>query len=187
MKSQIDPTAPLCAKPRPKQRVSAVALLITAVLSAACSPALDWRNVEIEGLRTVLPCKPDRAARAISLGEWPVTVSMAGCEAGGALFAMSRAAVPAGVDAAALEQAWRSAALAQMHASASEALAMEPARPQSPQLRVYRASGQRPDGTPVQAQLVWAQDKGVVFHLAVYARTVDATLTEPLLRDLQWR
>jgi hypothetical protein len=177
----------LCVKPRATPRAAALVLLPLLLLLAACSPALDWRNVEIAGLRTVLPCKPDRAERGLTVGEWPVTVSMAGCEAKGSLFAISRMAVPAGVDAAALEAAWRSAALIQMRASHSEALAAAPTRPQSPDLRIYRAIGQRPDGSPVQASLVWAQDRGVVFHLAVYASALDATLTEPLLRDLQWR
>jgi hypothetical protein len=162
-------------------------LTLTAVLVlSACSPALDWRTVELEGLRTVLPCKPDRAARDVVLGELPVRMSMAGCEAQGALFAISQVAVPAGTDAADLEQAWRSAALAQMQASHREILTLAQ-RPQSPTVRLTRAIGLRPDGSPVQASLAWITHKGSVYHLAVYAKALDATLTEPLLGDLQWR
>ena len=156
-----------------------------AVALSACSPGLDWRTVEIDGMRTVLPCKPDRATRSLVLGNVPVTMSMAGCETQSALFAISRVAVPVGADAAALEQAWRVAALDQMQANRSEALT-PPQRPQYPSLRLTLASGRHPDGSPVQASLAWVLDKGAVFHLAVYAKALDPTLTEPLLRDLQW-
>jgi hypothetical protein len=179
-----DPILRLCAKLR--LRRGSVGVLLPLLLLSACSPALDWRTVELEGLRTVLPCKPDRAARDVVLGELPVRMSMAGCEAQGVLFAISQVAVPAGTHAADLEQAWRNAALAQMQASHSEVLTL-PQRPQSPTVRLTRASGLRPDGSPVQASLAWVTDKGSVYHLAVYAKTLDATLTEPLLGDLQWR
>lgn len=186
MRALRDPSLRLCAKLRPGGRAASVLAAIAVLVLGACSPALDWRTVELEGLRTVLPCKPDRAARDLLLGELPVRMSMAGCEAQGALFAISQVTVPAGTDAAGLEQAWRSAALAQMQASHIEVLTL-PQRPQSPTVRLIRASGLRPDGSPVQASLAWVADKGSVYYLAVYAKALDATLTEPLLGDLQWR
>lgn len=152
---------------------------------SACSPGLDWRTVEFEGMRTVLPCKPDRASRALMLAAVPVTMSMAGCEAQGALFAISRVAVPVGADPATLEDAWRAAALLQMQASQSQAQTAQQ-KPQSPPMRLIHADGRRPDGSPVQASLAWVVEKGAVFHLAVYAQALDPALTEPLLRDLQW-
>jgi hypothetical protein len=102
------------------------------------------------------------------------------------LFAISQVAVPAGTDAADLERAWRSGALAQMQASHSEVLTLAQ-RPQFPTVRLTRASGLRPDGSPVQASLAWVTNQGSVFHLAVYAKALDTTLTEPPLVDLQWR
>ena len=181
-----DPSLRLCAKLRRGGRAFTVLASIAVLVLGGCSPALDWRTVELEGLRTVLPCKPDRAARDVLLGELPVRMSMAGCEAQGALFAISQVAVPVGTDAADLEQAWRSAALAQMQASHSEVVTLAQ-RPQSPTVRLTRASGLRPDGSPVQASLAWVTNQGSVFHLAVYAKALDTTLTEPPLVDLQWR
>ena len=181
-----DPSLRLCAKLRRGRRAVAVLGSIAVLAFGGCSPALDWRTVELEGLRTLLPCKPDRAARNVVLGELPVRMSMAGCEAQGALFAISQVTVPAGTDAAGLEQAWRSAALAQMQASHSEVVTLAQ-RPQSPTVRLTRASGLRPDGSPVQASLAWVTNQGSVFHLAVYAKALDTTLTEPPLVDLQWR
>lgn len=181
-----DPSLRLCAKLRHGGRAFTVLASIAVLVLGGCSPALDWRTVELEGLRTVLPCKPDRAARDVVLGELPVRMSMAGCEARGALFAISQVAVPVGTDAADVEQAWRHAALAQMQASHSEVVAL-PQRPQSPAVRLTRAIGLRPDGSPVQASLAWVTHQGSVFHLAVYAKALDTTLTEPPLVDLQWR
>ena len=186
MRASRDPSLRLCAKLRRRRGADGVLASIALLVLGACSPALDWRTVELEGLRTVLPCKPDRAARDVVLGELPVRMSMAGCEAQGALFAISQVAVPPGTDAADLEQAWRSGALAQMQASHSEVLTLAQ-RPQSPAVRLTRAIGLRPDGSPVQASLAWITHKGSVYHLAVYAKALDATLTEPLLGDLQWR
>lgn len=186
MRALRDPSLRLCAKLRRGGRAFTVLASIAVLVLGGCSPALDWRTVELEGLRTVLPCKPDRAARDVLLGELPVRMSMAGCEAQGALFAISQVAVPAGTDAADLEQAWRSAALAQMRASHSEVLTLAQI-PQSPTVRLSRASGLRPDGSPVQASLAWVTNQGSVFHLAVYAKALDTTLTEPPLVDLQWR
>ena len=151
----------------------------------ACSPALDWRTVDVDGMRTVLPCKPDRASRPLTLAHIPVTVSMVGCEAQGALFAIGRLAVPAGADAGELERAWQDAALLQMQAADIREQTPVP-RPRSAPLRLVVAAGRRPDGSPVQASLAWAIDKGVVFHLAVYATALEPAMTEPLLRDLQW-
>ncbi len=186
VRALYDPNARLCAKPR-RGRISVGVLTLTVFLIlSACSPTLDWRSVELEGLRTVLPCKPDRAARDVALGPSTVRMSMVGCEAQGALFAVSQVAVPEGADASDLEQAWRRAALAQMQATHSEVVALAQ-RPQFPTVHMTRARGLRPDGSPVQASLSWVTYKNSVYHLAVYAKSTDATLTEPLLGDLQWR
>jgi hypothetical protein len=175
----------LCAKPLLGQGRAGLAAFMAVGVLSACSPSLDWRTVELEGMRTVLPCKPDRATRTLVLGNVPVTLAMAGCETQGALFAISRVAVPVGADAVSLEQSWRAAALLQMQASHSQAQTL-PQRPHAPTLHVMLANGQRPDGSPVQASLAWVVEKGAVFHMAVYAKALDPTLTEPLLRDVQW-
>jgi hypothetical protein len=185
VRASSDTNAQLCAKLRQPRGTAGLAVCVLVFVLTACSPALDWRTVELEGLRTVLPCKPDRASRALNLATVPVTMSMAGCEAQGALFAISRVAVPPGADAATLEDAWRAAALLQMQASQSQAQTPQQ-KPQSPPMRLVLASGRRPDGSPVQASLAWVVNKGVVFHLAVYATALEPNLTEPLVRDLQW-
>lgn len=49
---------------------SRLAVLAAVALLAACSPAFNWREVPVAGagLVAMLPCKVDRATRALPLG-----------------------------------------------------------------------------------------------------------------------
>lgn len=99
--------------------VAAVALAAAAVAIAACTPTFNWRDVRIadEGLVALLPCKADRATRAVSMGSESVEVEMAGCEAGGATFAVAHAAAADAAQADAWLRAWQKASRAQMGGS----------------------------------------------------------------------
>ena len=68
---------------------------VAALMLAACSPALNWRSVALDGaaLTATLPCKPDQATRTVELAGAPVELSMVGCDADGATFAVSHAAL----------------------------------------------------------------------------------------------
>jgi hypothetical protein len=59
--------------------------------SAGCTPAFNWRDVTFEGLpvAALLPCKPERATRAVPLAGAPRQMVMAGCKAGGAMFTVA--------------------------------------------------------------------------------------------------
>jgi hypothetical protein len=59
------------------------------VVVGACSPSLNWRAVPVQHLVAMLPCKPDQAQRTVDLAATPYTLAVWGCEAGGALFAVS--------------------------------------------------------------------------------------------------
>ncbi|SCX74607.1 hypothetical protein [Variovorax sp. EL159] len=90
--------------------------LSAAALLAACSPTFNWREVPIaeSGLVALLPCKADRANRALPLGAESVQVDMTGCEAGGATFAIAHAAANSPVQAEAWLNAWRAATRSQL-------------------------------------------------------------------------
>ncbi|AMM24455.1 hypothetical protein [Variovorax sp. PAMC 28711] len=85
------------------------------LLLAACSPTFNWRDTPIAdtGLLALMPCKPDRASRALPLGTESVTVDMVGCEAGGATFAIAHAGARDVPQAEAWQRAWRAATRAQ--------------------------------------------------------------------------
>ena len=98
-------------------RFHAIALaLAMAGALAGCSPTFNWREVPIgsEGVIVLLPCKPDRATRALPLGVEAVTVDMAGCEAGGATFAVAHAVAGSPAQAEGWMRAWRAATLGQI-------------------------------------------------------------------------
>lgn len=97
-------------------RAGPAAALLVAAISAACSPTFNWREVPVgdAGLVVMLPCKPDRATRAMPLGSAAVAVEVVGCEAGGATFAVAHARAADAAQAEAWMLAWRAATRAQL-------------------------------------------------------------------------
>ena len=148
--------------------------------TAACTPSLNWREVAVGPMTAMLPCKPDRAQRNTTLASQALTLEMAGCEAGGALFAVSHVQVPGPEQAAPVVNAWRAATLANMGA-ADTATAQEPSNvaPRAGFAPV-RATGRRPDGARVQAELAWVTAGSHVFHIAVYADKLTADMADTL-------
>jgi hypothetical protein len=57
----------------------------------ACTPTFNWRDVAFEQapVTALLPCKPDRGSRQVPLAGHQLMMHMAGCEAGGAMFAVA--------------------------------------------------------------------------------------------------
>jgi hypothetical protein len=144
---------------------------------AACSPALNWRTVELPeaALTITLPCKPDHATRSVELAGAPVRLAMVGCEADGATFAVSHADLPDPAQAGPALAHWRAAMLARLggpQAQTSE----QPFAPRGalplPQSVRSVAQGRGPDGQAVAAQGVWfARPVGPqmrLYHAVVY-------------------
>ncbi len=163
-------------------------LLPAALALTACSPALNWRQAPLGGLSFSLPCKPDKAQRMVTLGGRDVALEMQGCEAQGALFAISRARVGEATAIPEVVQAWRASALAAMRADAAAATVLTaPSHAGVPGLASAAwlgAVGQRPQGGKVQAQLAWLVWGGDVYHLAVYADALGADMTESFFTDI---
>ncbi|MBX9817155.1 MAG: hypothetical protein K2X79_03950 [Burkholderiaceae bacterium] len=163
-------------------------LLPAALALSACSPALNWRQAPLGGLSFSLPCKPDKAQRTVTLADRDVPLEMQGCEAQGALFAISRARVGEATAVPEVIQAWRASALAAMRADAAAATVLAaPSHAGVPGLASaawLSAVGQRPQGGKVQAQLAWLVLGGDVYHLAVYADTLGADMTESFFTDI---
>jgi hypothetical protein len=103
-------------------------------------------------------------------------MEMVGCEADGALFAVSR--VPDGVAPGVLQAQWQSATLQQMRAQAAPELEAHVAGSKSLPVRVWEAQGRQADGQAVQAKLAWVGVGGDLLHLAVYAPRLTPELTE---------
>lgn len=166
-------------------RTPTVAIVIAvaiAVALAACSPALNWRQVPLERISVLLPCKPDRAQRALRIGARDVTLSMAGCEAAGALFAVSHIPLADTGAPDGLVKDWRAATLANMHAISvvDSSSAVPSGFTTASRIAVQ---GQRPDGSAVQGQLVWLVAGSDVFHLAVYGERLTPEMVDTFFSD----
>ncbi len=74
------------------------------LLSMACSPQYDWREVRSGSAPfvVVLPAKPTTLSRPVNLGTILVTMEMVAAEAGGSTFAVGTAELPEGADAPAV-------------------------------------------------------------------------------------
>jgi len=161
--------------------VSLASFTVLALLLSGCSPALNWRLVrtEVASLTFLLPCKPDRASKVVPLGGQASTLSMVGCEADGAMFALAVAdsAVPA--QAAELLTQWQNLTLAHMRAGAhtqSPFLVKGASSPPSP-VRV-QAQGQQADGRAVQSQAVYFARGSQLFQAVIYAPMVSAEMAD---------
>ncbi|MDA8522966.1 hypothetical protein [Acidovorax sp. NCPPB 4044] len=174
----------------------AMAVLVALPL-AGCSPALDWRTVRMDDakLSALLPCKPDRATRPVALAGRSVALSMAGCDADGATFAVSHLALETAAGAAEAGSVllhWRAATLGRIGAPASAEAAAAPfslpgALPLPQAVRVAAEGTQEArGGRPVAVHAVWfaraeAAEGGPRLHL--YHAVVYAPAPRPAVAD----
>ncbi|MES2977581.1 MAG: hypothetical protein V4731_04090 [Pseudomonadota bacterium] len=175
-----------------------LAALISSCLSLlACSPALNWREVRPEGTRLslLLPCKPDYAKKEVPLGGSPVLLSMAGCGAAGATFAVAFADLEDPAKVAPTLAQWQALTLANMKAappSASgapdrtriETLKLPKALPQPQPTRVF-ARGQRADGSPVLGQAGYFAQGTQVFQVVIYAKEIKPEAADTFFSSLK--
>lgn len=157
-----------------------VCLVLTGLVG--CSPALNWREVQVDRLLVFMPCKPDRAQRTVQLANSNVTMEMVGCEADGALFAASHIRAERADQVETLLKNWQAASFSNMRADEPVSVPPEPKATASSAKR-WTASGTRPNGESVQARMAWWVSGVDVFHAAVYAKTVSDAQSETLFNQ----
>jgi hypothetical protein len=152
------------------RRLCAAAALLAA---SACSPALDWREVRLDGgsLTALFPCKPIGVSRDARLADRPLRMSLQSCSAAGTTFAVTHADVgdPARVAPA---LAGMQAALAANLGSAPAA--GEPFRvpglaPGGQAVRLH-LRGRLPDGADVDEQAVFFARGTRIYQAVVLGR-----------------
>ncbi len=164
-------------------------LLLTSLvlLLLACSPALNWREVRLAGgeLKALLPCKPDQADRRQSIAGREFELRMLGCEAGGALYALSVVELGDAAHALAVQVQWQASLLGtlQASASASSPWALKGAGPSLEPVQLS-AQGVRPDGRPLAARAVWFARGTRLYHAVVYAERISTEMSEPFFSGL---
>lgn len=123
---------------------------------AACSPALDWRQVHPEGwgLQAVMPCRPDQQQRRVTLAGLPVVLSLVVCSTGGHTFALASADVGDPARVAPALQALLQAAQANVQGQAlgEQPVAVPGMTPQAGAVR-RQLAGRMPDGRAVREQV----------------------------------
>ena len=166
------------------------AALAACLALAACSPAFNWREVRPENtrLQLLLPCKPDKAEKVVPLGGQATTLSMLGCDAGGATFAVAVADVGDAAQAATVLAMWQELTLANMKA-APDTRQLIPqkiigASPAVPVVRV-QAQGQRAGGAAVSGQAAYFAQGSQVFQAVLYAPKIAPDVAETFFSSLK--
>ncbi len=138
---------------------------------AACSPAFNWRDVRPDetALSLLLPCKPDIAQQTVPMGGRPTTLTLLGCDAGGATFAVAVADVTTAFALAGVLGQWQAVTLAGIKAPADTTAVpfnVPGARLSPPAVRVS-ALGRRGDGSAVRSQALYFAHGTQVFQVVM--------------------
>ena len=154
---------------------SAAAVFFSVLGLSACQPSLNWRNVQMPEttLSFELPCKPDKTTKPVTMDGQTLELSVVGCDAGDAVWAVMSAKLSANADRTELLKGWRQATLQNMRATQIEDAAWMPGRITAlPGALRLNARGTTAKGEPVHAHAVWFAhlegDSVRVVHAVVY-------------------
>lgn len=145
---------------------------VLVALCEACSPAIDWREMQPAGahLRMALPCRPASHQRSVPLAGESVEMTLLACQVEAGTFAVGYAEMR---DPARVGVALRALIDAARTNVQGQSLVLSPAQvpgmtPQ-PEAQRWQVGGKLPDGRPVTSQ-------GVVFAhgTRVYQATIVA-------------
>ena len=164
------------------------ALLLTAL--AACSPALDWREVRVDeaALRAQFPCRPERRVREVPIQGTPLRMEMVTCTADGTTFAASHFAVLDPVAVSSAMDAMKAASVANLGGSLPRTspyrlTGMTP-NPSAARLDV---TGHRPDGEPVELHAVFLSRGLRIYQLSVLGKAPPPQAIDTFFAGLAFR
>lgn len=139
-----------------------------AIVGAACSPVLDWRDVRASTLSAQMPCRPSVQARAVELEGRVREMTMMSCSAGSSTWAVAWIGDVAPAEVSALSDRLRRQALANVAGQGAQAvpLAVPGATPNAAAGR-WRGSGQRPDGSALTQDVAVFSRGTTVFQATI--------------------
>jgi hypothetical protein len=153
-----------------------------------CSPAFNWRDVRPAqtSLRALFPCKPDQNERAVALAGKEVTMTMLGCKAGDASFALAYADTKDTAGLSATLGQWRQTTLNNVRAAPAEEVryVLQGASEAAPAVKVT-AHGSRLDGTAMSLQAVWFAHGTQVFQATVTADALKSVASETFFSGIR--
>ena len=136
----------------------------------ACSPALDWREVRVDGdaLVAQFPCRPDRRIREVPLAGARVRMEMVACSTGGMTFAASHFAVDEPANVATAMAALKAATVANVGGASPQSVPFE-LRGMTPNPAAARLSvaGRLPGGEAVRLSSVFLSRGLRIYQLSV--------------------
>ena len=148
-------------------RPSLAALMLMALALAGCSPKFNWREVRLEqsGVALLFPCKPDTQVRQVDMDGQALSMTLSGCSAGDASFALAYARLGEGSPPGPVLRRWR-ASIAQGINEMAYPLPGVRSDEQSVRLG---AAGRRPDGSSLVAQAFWFTQDRWIYQASVLA------------------
>jgi hypothetical protein len=165
------------------------AVLASGFALTACSPTFNWREVrpEATGLKAMLPCKPDKAARTVPMAGRQVRLQVLGCDTDGATFALLSADIGDPARAGEALAQWKTATLANMRStSAQEQPFLPPGALGLPQSLQVVASGQRQDGSKVEGHAAYFARGSHVFQAVIYADRLKPEVADAFFSGLKF-
>ena len=154
-------------------RRGGVLVMGAALLAAACSPALDWREVrpEASGAVALFPCRPASHARRLQLGAVRAEMFMVACKAAGATFALSYAELGDPAQVGPALQALRAAAAANVGAGAGRPEGVLEVKGMTPSAAAARLAfdGRLPSGEPAHLSAAFFARGTRVYQATVVA------------------
>lgn len=155
---------------------------------AACSPTLNWREVRAGSGRVslLLPCKPDRVEKVVPLGGQPTKLTMHGCDAGGATFAVAVAELGDTAQVPEVLAQWQALTLANMKAGEVQRTPLKvPGAAADPTPVLLSAAGARTDGSAVQGRMAYFARGGEIVQVVLYAPRLSAEAQDTFFSNLR--
>jgi hypothetical protein len=161
------------------RRLTSLAVLFGA---AACTPALDWRELRPKGsaATAMFPCKPASHARDVRLAGATVSMSMFACSAGDTTFALAFADMkdPSLVGQALDELAQAAHSHLQAAASSASQPLSVPGMTPNARAALWRLQGRLPDGRLVQERVALFAHGTQIYQATILGAVLDAQAQE---------
>jgi hypothetical protein len=165
-------------------------LALLAMLTAACSPTFNWREVKLPGGpgHAMFPCRPKQEQRTVPLAGRQVVLTLLACRTGDTTFALGVAEVGDPAQLGPAMEALKTAAAANIGGMPvpADMPAIDGVMPH-PATGAWRLQGRLPDGRAVQARLAVFAQGTRVFQATVFAERLAVEPSDTFFAGLTLR
>ena len=161
-------------------------IVLACFFLAACSPALNWRDVTLKdtAITALMPCKPDAGSRKINLAGHDVEMFLQSCEADGATFAVAHVSLTDLAQVPAALAHWQKATWAHVAVVDPKPAALPLSNAATP-ANWWLGKGQRSNGEAVEVNALWAVQGNRLVQAAIYAPVSRPAWREPFFDGLR--